>query len=201
MKSFYYIILILVIFFKTGNVLSKDNVFNVNNIEIIKTTNISNEQLANRALKKGYKELVEKILLDKDKKKLAELNLSQIKNLVSYYQIVDKEDGIENQSIVSFNIFFDKQKLHKLFFKNEILYSEINNKEIYLLPIFQKNNQIFVYNQNFFYDKWNEIYDNQLIEIIIPIEDIEVVQTINSNKNNILDIDLNILFQEYSKKI
>ena len=48
---------------------------------------------------------MEKILLDKDKKKLAELNLSQIKNLVSYYQIVDKEDGIENQSIVSFNIF------------------------------------------------------------------------------------------------
>ena len=68
MKSFYYIILILVIFFKTGNVLSKDNVFNVNNIEIIKTTNISNEQLANQAIKKGYKELVEKILLDKGKK-------------------------------------------------------------------------------------------------------------------------------------
>ena len=144
---------------------------------------------------------MEKILLDKDKKKLADLNLSQIKNLVSYYQIVNKKEGeIENQSTLSFNIFFDKQKLHKLFFKNEILYSEINNKEIYLLPIFQKNNQIFVYNQNFFYDKWNEIYDNKLIEIIIPIEDIEVVQNINSNKNNILDIDLNILFQEYSKK-
>ncbi len=201
MKSFNYIILILVIFFKTGNVLSKDNVFNVNNIQIIKTSSISNEQLANQAIKKGYKELVEKILLDKDKKKLADLNLSQIKNLVSYYQIVNKKEGeIENQSTLSFNIFFDKQKLHKLFFKNEILYSEINNKEIYLLPIFQKNNQIFVYNQNFFYDKWNEIYDNKLIEIIIPIEDIEVVQNINSNKNNILDIDLNILFQEYSKK-
>ena len=201
MKSFNYIILILVIFFKTGNVLSKDNVFNVNNIQIIKTSSISNEQLANQAIKKGYKELVEKILLDKDKKKLADLNLSQIKNLVSYYQIVNKKEGeIENQSTLSFNIFFDKQKLHNLFFKNEILYSEINNKEIYLLPIFQKNNQIFVYNQNFFYDKWNEIYDNKLIEIIIPIEDIEVVQNINSNKNNILDIDLNILFQEYSKK-
>ena len=91
MKSFNYIILILVIFFKTGNVLSKDNVFNVNNIQIIKTSSISNEQLANQAIKKGYKELVEKILLDKDKKKLADLNLSQIKNLVSYYQIVNKK--------------------------------------------------------------------------------------------------------------
>tara|TARA_B100002052_G_C15788775_1_gene555246 strand:+ start:433 stop:810 length:378 start_codon:yes stop_codon:yes gene_type:complete len=106
MKSFNYIILILVIFFKTGNVLSKDNVFNVNNIQIIKTSSISNEQLANQAIKKGYKELVEKILLDKDKKKLADLNLSQIKNLVSYYQIVNKKEGeVENQSTVSFNIF------------------------------------------------------------------------------------------------
>ena len=68
MKSFNYIILILVIFFKTGNVLSKDNVFNVNNIQIIKTSSISNEQLANQAIKKGYNGLVEKILLDKDKK-------------------------------------------------------------------------------------------------------------------------------------
>ena len=36
--------------------------------QIIKTSSISNEQLANQAIKKGYKELVEKILLDKDKK-------------------------------------------------------------------------------------------------------------------------------------
>ena len=68
MKSFYYIILILVIFFKTGNVLSKDNVFNVNNIEIIKTTNISNEQLANRALKKGIKSLWKKFYSIRTKK-------------------------------------------------------------------------------------------------------------------------------------
>ncbi len=201
MKSFNYIILILVIFFKTGNVLSKDNVFNVNNIQIIKTSSISNEQLANQAIKKGYKELVEKILLDKDKKKLADLNLSQIKNLVSYYQIVNKKEGeIENQSTLSFNIFFDKQKLHKLFFKNEILYSEINNKEIYLLPIFQKNNQIFVYNQNFFYENWNKIIENDLVEFILPIENIEVIQNLNLNKENLLSSNLNSIFLEYSGK-
>ena len=36
MKSFKLIIIILVIFFKTGNVLSNENIFNVNNIEIKK---------------------------------------------------------------------------------------------------------------------------------------------------------------------
>ena len=34
--NFFKIILILIVFLKTGNVLSEDNIFNVNNIEIIK---------------------------------------------------------------------------------------------------------------------------------------------------------------------
>ena len=46
------IILILVIFIKTGNVLSQDSIFNVNNIEIIKKTNTSNKDIANQAIKK-----------------------------------------------------------------------------------------------------------------------------------------------------
>ena len=39
MKSINLIIVILVIFFKTGNVLSNENIFNVNNIEIAKNPN------------------------------------------------------------------------------------------------------------------------------------------------------------------
>ena len=36
MKIYIYILIILIILFKTGNVLSDNNIFNVNNIEIIK---------------------------------------------------------------------------------------------------------------------------------------------------------------------
>ena len=43
------LILILVIFVKTGNVLSDQNLFNVNNIELTKKKDISNEELANQA--------------------------------------------------------------------------------------------------------------------------------------------------------
>ena len=34
----------------------------------------------------------------------------------------------------------------------------------------------------------------------MPLENIEIIQNINSNKNSILDIDLRDLFQEYSNK-
>ena len=35
-----------------------------------------------------------------------------------------------------------------------ISYSEILNKELYLLPVLKKDDQIYVYNQNFYYNNW-----------------------------------------------
>ena len=68
MNYYKLILIILIVFFKTGNVLSVSNIFDVNNIEIEKKGKISNEVLANRAIKKGFKELINKILLDRDRK-------------------------------------------------------------------------------------------------------------------------------------
>ena len=86
------IFIILIIFSKTENVLSKDNIFNVNNIDVVKKGNLSNDALANIAIKKGYIDLIEKILLEEDKKKLIQLNLTEIKELVSYYQMISKKN-------------------------------------------------------------------------------------------------------------
>ena len=43
------------------------------------------------------------------------------------------------------------------------------------------------------------IKDN-LLEFILPLENIEVLQNINTNKNNLLNLDLRDLFVEYTKK-
>ena len=61
MKCFKTILIILITFFKTKTILSNQNIFNVNKIEIIKKSNISNEELADQAIKKGFKELINKI--------------------------------------------------------------------------------------------------------------------------------------------
>ena len=199
MGSFKIIIVILVIFLKTGNVLSLENIFNVNNIEITKKTNNSNEDLANKAIKKGYGKLLEKILLKKDIENLSGLEFPKIKQLVSYYQIVDEaQSNFKNK--VNFNIFFDKDKLHTLFSNKNISYSDISDKELYLLPVIQKKNQIFIYNKNYYYDNWNKIYQSELIEFVLPIENIEVIQNISTNKENLYGIDLKNLFKEYENK-
>ena len=199
MSYYKILIVILIIFLKTGNVLSLENIFNVNNIEIAKKSNNSNDDLANKAIKKGFGELLEKILLIEDIKNLSGLDFSKIKELVSYYQIVDEAQNNEKDK-VSFNIFFDKDKLHLLFSNKNISYSDISDKELYLLPVILKKNQIFIYNNNYYYDNWNKIYQSELIEFILPIENIEVIQNISANKENLYGIDLQNLFKEYENK-
>ena len=199
MKFYNLILIILIIFIKTGNVLSDTNIFDVNNIEIEKEDQTTNDILADRAIKKGFKELIDKILLTKDIDKIKLLQFIEIKDLVTYYQVSNKIDGISNNKII-YNISFNKEKIHKLFYEKNISYSEISNKELFILPILKKNNKIYIYNKNFFYKKWNEIYDTELIEFILPLENIEIIQNINTFQNSLLNLDLKKIFHEYSNK-
>ena len=200
MKSYkLIIILILVVFLKTGNVLSNTNIFDVNNIEIEKKGKTTNNLLANKAIKKGFKELIKKILLKEDREKLKKLEFLEIKELVKYYQVLNKNDD-SNVETINYNISFDKDKIHDLFYKVGISYSEVTNKELFILPILKKKNKIFVYNNNFFYDNWNKINNTDLIEFIIPLENIEIIQNVNTNKKNLLNLELKSLFTEYKDK-
>ena len=80
MKLYKQILFILVVFFKTETLLSQNNLFNVNNIELVKKDKITNNQLADQAIKKGFKQLMSKMLLKGDADKLLDLNFPQLKN-------------------------------------------------------------------------------------------------------------------------
>ena len=200
MKFYKLIFIILIVFLKTGNVLSSNNIFDVNNIEIEKTGKISYDVLANQAILKGFKQLINKVLLKKDTKKLQDLQFAEVKELVNYYQVLDSADDKTTVEKINFNISFDKEKIHKLFYKTGISYSKITDKELFILPILKKNNQIFIYNQNYFYSNLNKVDDTELIEFILPLENIEIIKNINLNINNLLNLDLRNLFSEYSGK-
>tara|TARA_Y100000591_G_C21810861_1_gene687794 strand:+ start:119 stop:1165 length:1047 start_codon:yes stop_codon:yes gene_type:complete len=199
MKFYKIFFVILALFLKTETIISDENVFYVNNIELVKDTNISNEELTNRAITSGFKRLAEKILLTEDIKKLSILKYSQIKDLVSYYQIITENDGSKKIDTAIYNIYFDKDKIHNLFFNLGIFYSEITNKEFYFLPILKKDDQLFIYNKNYFYQNWNSINQIKIIEFILPLENIEVIQKVNLEKKNLIGLDLKEIFKEYSK--
>ena len=199
MKLYKQLIFILILFIKTETLFSENNLFSVNNIQLEKNNEASNI-VVDQAIKKGFNELISKILLKNDRDKLLDLNLSSIKQLVTYYQIANISDEEEKKQLINFNITFDKDKIHDLFYKLGISYSDVSEKELYVLPIFIKDNEIFIFNNNFFYQNWNEIYFNDLIEFTLPLENIEIIKKINDSKNNLINLDLFDLFDEYKNK-
>ena len=100
MKLYKLISIIIIIFLKTGNVLSENNIFDVNNIEIELQGKVSQQASSNKAIREGFNRLVDRILLEDDNKKLSDLKFSEIKELVNYYQVEDKLDIKSNNETI-----------------------------------------------------------------------------------------------------
>ncbi len=197
MKNLIFIWYILIILFKTGNVLSDNNIFNVNNIEISKENSKNKEKLVSKAFKKAFDELTNRLLLEEDYKRLSDINLEQIKRLISYYQIMNESEKKEISNNIKINVFFDKDKIHNFFYNRNILYSDIINTEVILFPLLKKEEQYFIYTKNYFYDNWNEKKSDNLIQYNLPAENIENIQKINSSKDNIYNLKVSDFFKEY----
>ena len=200
MKPYKQLFFILVVFFKTETLFSENNLFSVNNIELEKKDKITNNRLADQAIKKGFNQLIARILLKEDIEKLSNLKFSSIKQLVTYYQITNISNEDKKKELVNFSVTFDKNKIHNLFYKRGITYSEILDRELYILPILIQNNEIYIFNNNFFYENWNKFYKNDLIEFILPLENIEIIENINNYRANLINLNVSSLFQEYTKK-
>jgi len=194
------LLFILIVFFKTETLFSDDNLFHVNNIKIEKKGIVTNDALADAGIKKAFNELISRILLEEDRDKILDLSITSVKELVKFYQVVNISDDSNNNELINFNVKFDKSKIHDIFFKRGILYSEIPDKEFYILPILIEGNEVFIFNNNYFYENWNKVSEDNLIDFILPLENIEIIKKINENKNNLIDLDVNSLFKEYQKK-
>ena len=202
MKNFNFILFILIILFKTGNVLSIESIFTVNNIQVNKNTFKNKEELINIAFKKGFEKLNSKILLEKDYIKTKNISLRSIKNLVSHYQIVkNKEENIKGYE--SINLYFKRDKMYNFYNQNNIKYSDVSGKILKILPVLILNNEIFIYDNNFFYENWiknNEKKEKVNIEYIFPLENIETIETIKKNQNDLELISLNDIFDLDNEK-
>ena len=63
------------------------------------------------------------------------------------------------------------------------------------------NNEIQNFNENFFYTQWLEVeVNNELINFILPLEDLEDISKIAKMKNNIEDLNVDSLVNKYDEK-
>ena len=87
--------------------------------------------------------------------------------------------------------------MHDFFYSRNILYSDIINTEVILFPLLKKEDQYFIYTQNYFYENWNEEKSDNFIQYVLTTENIENIQRINLNKDNIYKIEVSDFFKEH----
>ena len=202
MKNLKFFFIILIILSKTGNVLSVESIFTVNNIQVNKNTYKNKEELINIAFKKGFKKLNNKILLEEDYLTIKNTSLREIKNLVSHYQIIKNKDP-KTKNFEFINLYFKRDKMYNFYSRKNIKYSDVSGKIVKILPVLLLEDKILIYDNNFFYENWlsnEEERKNKIIEYIFPVENLETIEAIKKNQNNLEMIDLNDIFDNDVEK-
>ena len=96
------------------------------------------------------------------------------------------------------NLFFKRDKMYDFYSKKNIRYSDVSGKIVKILPVLIKGEEIFVYDNNFFYNNWisgSKDETNENIEYIFPLEDLETIELIK-NQNNLENIKLDDIFEK-----
>ena len=181
---------------------SEENVFIINNIKIEGTVdlNFSRERYLNKAFLDSFEILMTRVLLSKDIKKISDIKLKQIKNLVSSFQILE-ESYSKNEYRVNIKILYNDVKVKKFLSKKNISFSQLENISAIFYPALFINEEIQNFNENYFYKHWTEmVIKNEIINFILPLEDLDDISKIVEMKNRIEELDIDTFVNKYDVK-
>ena len=116
---------------------AEENIFTINNVEVKGTVDLtfSREKHINRAFLDSFETLMTKILLSRDLKKINNINLKQIKNLISRFQILE-EKYVKDEYKANIKILYNDIKVKKFLSQKNISYSESESISAIFYPIF-----------------------------------------------------------------
>lgn len=201
MSKYLFILSIIVFLFKTETVFSAETIYDVNNIQVSGklNNNLDNNKLIEEAFRKAFLIFINKTLLEKDIETLSKTNIQIIKDFIFTHQITSQKKSIDEEIILTINVKFDPKKINNYLSINNISYADISEISISILPILRKENNLFIFSDNFFYNEWNKTENDkknteaQLINYNLALENAEDLFYINNNKENLELIDINKL--------
>ena len=111
-------------------------------------------------------------------------------------------ENFQNHELI--NLYFKRDKMYNYYSQNNIKYSDVSGKILKILPVLLLKDEIYIYDNNFFYKNWMEDKNekkDESIEYIFPIESLEIIETIKKNQNNLEMINLDNILIKIHKKI
>lgn len=193
---------LLIVFFSTTY--SNANAFRVSKIEISSPFELNFEK--NNVIDKGFQtsfsDLISMITTSGDRKKIKNVSIKEIKGMIDSFTISD-EKFINNEYFANLETTFNKKKILKFLENKNIFPSIPQRNKVLLFPILieTKNNNIYLFNNNVFYDKWNEQKNSyDLLDYLLPSEDIEDLIELQKISKDIEIYDFLNLINKYDIK-
>ena len=199
---FIFFISTIILFITFTKSFCEENVFTVNNVKVEGKIdlNFSKDKYLNKAFTNSFEILMNKILLTRDLKKVDNIKLRQIKNLISSFQILE-ESYSKDLYKVKMKIFYNENKIKKFLVKKNISFSQPENISAIFFPVLFVNNELKSFNENFFYKQWEHVeIENELINFILPLEDLEDISKITKMRDRIEKLDVDVLVNKYDIK-
>jgi len=181
---------------------SEESVFTINEVKVKGAidVNFSRNKYLNRAFSNSYDVLMNKILLISDLKKVEDVKLEDIKNLIKSFQILE-ESYREDIYRAEIRVFYSEKKVKNFLRKKNISFSLPKNISAVFFPVFYLNGKIQSLNENYFYNNWQKIkIKNELINFILPLEDLDDIFQITKMRDNLEDLDILSLINKYGEK-
>jgi hypothetical protein len=190
---------LLIVFFSTTY--SNANEFKVSDIKISSPFELNFEK--NNVIDKGFQasfsDLLSMIATSGDRKKIGNVSIKEIKGMIDSFTISD-EKFINNEYFANLETTFNKKKILKFLENANIFPSIPQRNKVLLFPILveTKDNNIYLFNNNIFYDKWNEQKNSyDLLDYLLPSEDIEDLIELQKTSKDIETYDFSNLINKY----
>lgn len=196
---FFISFLLFIMFFSTTYLHA--NAFRVSDIEISSPfeVNFKKSSVIDKGFQISFSTLLSMIATSGDKNKIKNISIKDIKSMIDTFTISD-EKFINNEYFAKLETTFNKKKILKFLEKKNIFPSIPIRNKVLLVPILvdTKTNSIYLFNNNIFYDRWNETKKNyQLLDYLLPSEDLEDLNKIQEMSNSIETYDFTNLITKY----
>jgi hypothetical protein len=193
---------LLIVFFSTTY--SNANTFKVSNIEISSPfeLNFEKKSVIDKGFQTSFSDLISMITTSGDRKKIKNVSIKELKGMIDSFTISD-EKFINNEYFANLETTFNKKKILKFLENKNIFPSIPQRNKVLLFPILveTKDNNIYLFNNNIFYDKWNEQKNSyDLLDYLLPSEDIEDLIELQKKSQDIETYDFSNLINKYDIK-
>ncbi|WP_415303619.1 hypothetical protein [Candidatus Pelagibacter sp. Uisw_090] len=152
--------------------------------------------------KASFSNLLYMITTSGDKNKIKNIKIKEIKSMIDSFTISD-EKFINNEYFAKLETTFNKKKILSFLEKRNIFPSIPIRNKVLLVPVLvdAETDTIYLFNNNIFYERWNDIKNNyQLLDYLLPTEDLEDLNKLQEMSNSIETHDFINLIKKYYLK-